>query len=59
MKALVLYIIAVALGVLVTPYIASILHLDYGLPLIGVLLVVVYVIAAALSAIPWPRHVDD
>lgn len=53
MRAFVIYVIAVVLGVLVTPYIAGILRMS-GLAEIGVLLVIVWVIAWALGLIPFP-----
>jgi hypothetical protein len=53
MRGFVIYIIAVVLGVWLTPYVAGILHMS-GLAEVGVLLVIVWVLAWALGLIPFP-----
>lgn len=59
MRAFVIKVIAVALGVWVTPYIASIIRLNWGLAEIGVLLVVVFLIELGLSSIPVPHGLTE
>ena len=53
MRGFVIYVVAVVLAVLVTPWFADLLHFS-GMAEIGILLVLVYVLSSAIGAIPYP-----